>query len=383
MDTLRQVARFEVQGDKRIRELSMTESTGPIDRRAQNVALTGFFIQLAMFLVLLAAASYASSHVLAAGARFALIGLPIWFVLWLMFKQIRRVGLEVLELEELRRAHAAGGDSALFETEGEELLLEQNRLQWMIRWILPSVTVLLAAYLIGGQFLAWDWTLDTAFTGETFLAAREPTFIMWFPVVVGFCCFLYARYTLALARMAEWRLLHAGASFMAATALASLALVLGLMGGTQVAWAEPLVAYVIRAAMFVLGIELAANLILEHYRPRVAGQLSRPAFDSRLLGLITEPGGIARSIAEAINYQFGFEVSATWFYRLLQRWFLPLVVVMLIAIFALSSIVVVEADEQVVIERFGRPLLDDGAGSQPRASAHLRPRVPPEVALSG
>ena len=307
----------------------MTESTGPLDRRAQNVALAGFFIQLLMFLVLLGAASWASSHVLAAGTRFALIGLPIWLVLWLMFKQIRRVGLEVLELEELRRARAAGGDSALFESEGEELLLEQNRLQWMIRWILPSVTVLLAAYLVGGQFLGWGWSWDKAFTGEGFAPAREPTFIMWFPVAVGFCCFLYARYTLALARMPEWRLLHAGASFMAATALIGLAIVLGLMGGTQVVWAEPLVAYVIRGAMFILGIELAANLVLERYRPRVPGQLSRPAFDSRLLGLITEPGGIARSIAEAINYQFGFEVSATWFYRLLQRWFLPLVVVML------------------------------------------------------
>lgn len=351
----------------------MTESTGPIDRRAQNVAFAGFFLQLVMFLLLLGAASWASSDVLAAGTRFAAVGLPIWFVLWLMFKQIRRVGTEVLEIEELRRARAAGTDSALFEAEDEELLLEQNRLQWMVHWILPSVTVLLAVYLLGGQFVGWGWTLDNAFTGEGISAAREPTFTMWFPVAVSFVCFLYARYTLALARMPEWRLLHAGASFMAATALMGLMMALSLMGGTQVAWAEPLVAYVIRAAMFVLGVELAANLVLERYRPRVAGQLSRPAFDSRLLGLITEPGGIARSIAEAINYQFGFEVSTTWFYRLLQRWLLPLVVVMLIAVFALSSLVVVEADEQVVIERFGQPLLEAGSSAESAPAATFGP----------
>jgi regulator of protease activity HflC (stomatin/prohibitin superfamily) len=85
----------------------------------------------------------------------------------------------------------------------------------------------------------------------------------------------------------------------------------------------------------------------------------RPAFDSRLLALVSEPGGVARSIAEAINYQFGFEVSTTWFYQLLQRSLLPLAVFTMLALIALSSVVIVDADQEAIIERFGRPTSSD------------------------
>ena len=89
-------------------------------------------------------------------------------------------------------------------------------------------------------------------------------------------------------------------------------------------------------------------------------EIARPSFDSRLLGLITEPGGIAKSIADAVNYQFGFEVSKTWFYQLLQRWLSPIIAVAMAVILLLTSVVIIDADEQVVIERFGNRLQAEG-----------------------
>lgn len=335
----------------------MTDSTATHDRRPQAVAAFGFVLQLVSFAVLLGVALWAESDAIAAVARFMLIGLPTWFVLFLIFKQMRRVRAESLETEELKRARAEGGSEAIFGLDDEALLLEQNRLLWMVRWLLPGVTVLLAIILLVGHWVGWGWTLDAAFqtTGEGALRrTQHPTMMMWFVVFVGFFCFLYARYAIALSRMPHWRLLRAGAICMAGNAVACLALAIALMASSTIEWAEPLVAYLVRIVLVVIGIELTANFILDFYRPRTPGILPRPSFESRLMGMVSEPGNIARSIADAINYQFGFEVSSTWFYQLLQRWLFPIMVVTGIAIMSLTSIVIVDADEQVVVERFGR-----------------------------
>jgi len=94
--------------------------------------------------------------------------------------------------------------------------------------------------------------------------------------------------------------------------------------------------------------------VLDLYRPRTLGEVPRPACDSRLLGMIAEPGGFAKSIADGMNYQFGFQVSTTWFYQLLQRWLFPIGVVTLMVVLSLTCVVFVDADEQAIVEHFGR-----------------------------
>jgi regulator of protease activity HflC (stomatin/prohibitin superfamily) len=96
--------------------------------------------------------------------------------------------------------------------------------------------------------------------------------------------------------------------------------------------------------------------VLDIYRPRAPGVEPRACFDSRLLGLLAEPGGIASSIADAINYQFGFQVSQTWFYKLLERTFAWLVLAGAAALWLLTCVVVVQPYEHVIIQRWGRQL---------------------------
>ena len=93
--------------------------------------------------------------------------------------------------------------------------------------------------------------------------------------------------------------------------------------------------------LIVLGVETVLNLILDIYRPRLKGLYSRSAFDSRLLGVINEPGGILRSAADAIDYQFGFKVSQTWFYKLLEQAIVPLILFAGVTLYLLSCIVIV------------------------------------------
>ena len=95
--------------------------------------------------------------------------------------------------------------------------------------------------------------------------------------------------------------------------------------------------------------------MLDIYRPRLKDQYSRAAFDSRLLGVINEPGGIFRTAATAIDYQFGFKVSQTWFYKLLEKAIVPLILFAGATVYLLSCIVVVAPNEEAIIEHFGNP----------------------------
>ena len=332
----------------------MTKTTIAGDRRAQHLALAGFSLQLAAFVLLLGLALWQESPLGTTLARFLLPGIPIWFVMYLVLGQIRRVGLEALETKEIKRAQDAGNTQALFEVDNESLLLEQNRLTWMIRWLLPGCTVVVTLILLLGHFIAWPWSLEEAFDPTVLKRTAEPMVVMSFVIGVAFVCFLFARSVLALARLPGWRLLRAGAVFLVGAAMACVLVALSLMATQSYAWAEPATAYLIRVVLIVLGFEMAVNLVLDMYRPRLPGEFPRPAFDSRLLGLISEPGGMAKSIAEAFNYQFGFQVSSTWFYQLLQRWLLPITGLGVAVILLLTSVVIVDADEQLVVERFGR-----------------------------
>lgn len=336
----------------------MPETKTAGDRRVQHVALLGLFLQAAAFGALVGISIWSDSHALAALARFVLFGIPIWIVLYLTLAQSRRVGLESLETQELRRARQTGTSQALFELDDEALLLEQNRLKWMVRWLLPGCTVLVSALLLLGNFLVWGWSLGEAFNMDAFHRTEQPTLMVPFVAGILGLCYMFGRWTLGAARTPGWELLRSGAVCMAGIVRTCLLVAIALMITvvTQVEGVEPLATYMIRLALIVLGLEFAVNFILDLYRPRSLGELPRPSFDSRLLGMAAEPGDIAKSMAEAFNYQFGFQVSSTWFYQLLQRWLFPLMVVSFAAVLMLTSVVVVDADEQVAVERFGRRL---------------------------
>jgi len=338
----------------------MAETKTAGDRRAQHVALLGLLLQTAAFVVLLGVSIWSKSHLLGVLVRFVVFGIPVWLVTYLLLNQIRRVGLESLETDELRRAQEGGTSQALFEMDDEALLFEQSRLKWMVQWLLPACTILVSVLLIFGHFLFWGWSLDQAFDKAAFSDAEQQTLMVSFVVGIAVLCFMFERWTLGATATPGWELLRGGAVCMAGIvrACAFVALALMVTAMWKVDWAEPGAAYIARIVLVILGVEYAVNFVLDLYRPRTPGELPRPSFDSRLLGMMAEPGQIAKSIAEAFNYQFGFQVSSTWFYQLLQRSLFPIMVFAFIVILALTSVVVVDAEEQVVIERFGRALTE-------------------------
>jgi len=331
-------------------------STWP-EKRALTVSLVGLLFQtgLATFLVLLAL--WTGSEAVEATALLAACGIPIWIFLALTYKQRQLVREETLESEQLRQERAAGGaGAALFAADEERLLLARRRLMWMYRWLLPFFTVVTIG-LLAGLGLGYSWSFSRSIYDKTWAVPVNESLSFAFVVGASFLAFLLSRYATGMARQPEWRLLRAGAAWLMGNTLAGIAtaVVLGLVH-FQIILPERVAAYALRVLMIVLSVEFLLNFVLDFYRPRQPGEEPRPAFDSRLLGLFCEPGGIARSIAEALNYQFGFEVSSTWFYKLMQRAITPVIGFGVLTLFAVSCLVIVNPGEAVVVERFGRPL---------------------------
>jgi regulator of protease activity HflC (stomatin/prohibitin superfamily) len=285
-------------------------------------------------------------------------GLVIWVLLLLVFHQKRLEALEQLELDELRRQRESMGQSALFEVEAEDLLVAGRRLRLILKYVLPVATIVLALYhvLIGAGLFSFFLTSKKYGLGaEEYPPIDNARITMVLLTGAAFAAFVLSRMVMGLAKERSCRMLRAGGNYLTGNCFASIALVLALgLADFGFRMPELIIARIIPILMVLLGVEMVLNLVLEMYRPRVAGSEPRPAIESRLLGLISEPGDMARSIAEAMNYQFGFEISKTWFYQLLQKALGPLVLFQLASLLALSTLVVVEPGEKAVIERFGQ-----------------------------
>ncbi len=329
------------------------------ERRARTVALAGLAFQILLSVFFAVLWSWGQTQALRALMLLSAIGNAVWLFLVMVCQQRVLVQEEKFETEQLRRERAAaGGTDAIFDVADEELLLARRRLQWMYRWMLPSFSILIILLLVLAGLLGWKWSIGQSLSSEVWPTVGEDKVPLLFFMTLGaaFVSFLFSRYATGMARYREWQILHAGATWLMgvtlAAALVSAAMGALYMGATPVF--ERVVAYILRILLFVLAAETLLNLVLDFYRPRGPDEEPRPAFDSRLLGLFTEPGGIARSIADAINYQFGFEVSSTWFYKLLQRSVVPLIGFAILMLFAVSSLLFIGADQVAVIERFGR-----------------------------
>jgi regulator of protease activity HflC (stomatin/prohibitin superfamily) len=118
-------------------------------------------------------------------------------------------------------------------------------------------------------------------------------------------------------------------------------------------WLALFAPYAVAVLLVILGAEVVLHLVFDLYRPRQAGEDARPAFDSRLLGLVAAPDRIAESVGEAVNYQFGVDISGSWFYQLLSRWVAGLLALGLLIGWLLTTVVVIQPHQRGMMLTFG------------------------------
>jgi len=323
-------------------------------KRPEYVALGSLILSVIFFGIAFFVGRWSGFFAVSVVGWLLLSAALIWLVLVIHFHQRALAEQEKLDMTQLAKGKDA---STIFQAEDERATLfavAQRRLQILEKWFIPIFSVLIAAYQIGiGLYLL------AAIPTATDIEPKQPLPVAIFMTAIAFVSFLMSRYATGMSAQPQWKPLRAGGSFLLAIAVFCFALAIGLaLAQFQIFVVVNVIAWVISILLVVLGAETALNMVLDIYRPRLKDQYSRAAFDSRLLGVINEPGGILRTAAGAIDYQFGFEVSQTWFYKLLERAIVPLVLFAAVTLYLLSCIVIVNPSEEAIIERFGNPVND-------------------------
>jgi len=331
-------------------------------RRPVHIALVSLILSTLFFGISFFLGRWSGFIAISAVGWMSLSVAFIWFVLCLQFYQRALAEQEKLDISQLSPEEET---ATIFQAGSERATLfaaAQRRLVLFEKWFIPIFAGLIAIYqVLAGLFLL------SAVRGGDLTEFQNPLACGIFMTGMAFVSFLISRYATGMSRQPEWKPLKAGGSSLLGVALLCFGLALALalehlfkLSGRDLPDPVKIISYVIPILLIVLGVETAVNLVLDIYRPRLKGQYSRSAFDSRLLGVINQPGGILRSAADAIDYQFGFQVSQTWFYKLLEKWIVPLMLFGAVTLYLLSCVVVVAPDEKAIVERFGNPLTRAG-----------------------
>jgi len=307
---------------------------------------------LALLLVGIAGFAVArSSNTLAGLATLSFIGIGILVTLvsWFQMRLEERERQERLELEGLAKGHAG---AALFETREAELFPVRRSREQFERFFVPIFTALLALAQLGGAYFLLRWLKAASLA----LELKDPSMALSLFALFALVLFLLGKFSATIARLEDHRLLRPGASYLllgaylcAGVAVGIILLQIGLPK------ADLVVGYIFCGVLALVGFETVVNLVLEMYRPRVRGRVGRPLYESRLVGLLAHPEGLITTAAQALDYQFGFKVSETWFYRLfVEKALAWLILLQLVALLLSTMVVIIEPGEQGLLERFGK-----------------------------
>ena len=319
-----------------------------MDRSIQKTGLINLLALLAVGVAGLVVARYANSLAGQVSAWYLGLGVLVAAVSWFQMRLEERERLEKLELEELAKTHSG---SALFEARDAEVFPAQRSREQFERFFVPGFTVLVFLLQVGGAWLLWRWLTSST----TVAAVKQPITGSALFGVFFLILFLLGRFSATIARLENHRLLRPGASYVLANAFLCLAVSLGMVG----VWAgfpkaDLYVAYVLCGLLGLVALETLVQLVLEIYRPRVKGTVERPLYESRLVGLVGQPEGLITTAAQALDYQFGFKVSETWFYRFFEKALGWLLLLQVVALILSTCVVFIDAGEQGVLEHFGK-----------------------------
>ena len=327
-------------------------------KSAERTACVSLILSVVFFFITFFMGRWSGFFAVYAAGWLILSAASVWFVLCLQFHQRSLAEQEKLDMSQLAKGEQA---STIFRARDEHasvFAVAQRRLQLLEKWFLPFFSAAIAIYQIGiGLYLL------KVIAAIADIEPKQPLICAICMTAIAFVSFLVSRYATGMSAKLQWKPLRAGGSIFLSIAILCFVLAIGLaLAQFKIFAVVNVISWVIPVLLLVLGIETALNIVLDVYRPRLKGRYSRSAFDSRLLGIINEPGRIFRTAADALDYQFGFKVSQTWFYKLLEKAVVPLVLLAALTLYLLSCIVVVAPNEEAIIEHFGNPVRTIGPG---------------------
>ncbi len=320
-------------------------------RRGAGAAWLGAIVQAVLASLMFIYGFSVRDHAAITASIMIGLGIPVWVFLAIALDQHRRERLEAFEADAFMETDAA--TSSMFEKGGDDLRVAARRLRTMHRVALPAMSLVVATLQIVlgiGLFLGGRRLVNP----DHFNPEQRNEFALAVGLFIAFVGFVLARYVSGMAKQKAWSLLGAGSSQAIGASLFALVIAIGAF--VDIIGPDTMDRYLqilLPIVMVLLGIEVFLNFLLDLYRPKRAQEAARAAVQSRLLSMLAAPDRIAESIGEAINYQLGTDVTGNWFYRLLSRSLVPLILIGLLVAWLMTSLAVVQPHQQGVLLRFG------------------------------
>jgi modulator of FtsH protease HflK len=333
-----------------------------MERNVQKNGLVNLVSATMIFVAAFVVTGYANSLAGLAASIFLGLGVLVSFTSWFQMRLEENERLEKLELDELVKSK---GGSTLFDAKDTEVFPAQRAREQFEKYFVPGFGVLLFLLEAGGAWLLWHSVSKALAVIPPGRAMPALSLFAIFALLL----FLFGRFSATMARLENNRLLRPSASFILLGAYICFITALGIAGvKADFPKADLYVAKGLCVLLGLLAAEMLVTLLLEIYRPRVTGKISRPLYDSRFAGLLGQPESLFTTAAQTIDYQFGFNVSETWFFQLLKKNLLLLLLAQLAVLLLSTCVVFVDAGEQAVQERFGKPV----AGGILSPGAHFK-----------
>lgn len=320
-----------------------------IDRsiqKASGLVTWALLVAAIVFELIARQAGIVTGHVAAAFAVFGFAGSAmIQFIL-----RVQKMESEALaEYQKLNNEGMAGDDQNLFQTSEENIQSRRVR-QQVQKWGLPIFSLLLVIFQCGLGYLLWrkfgeggEWQTNVRTLGLSVFGGMM------------LITFLIGKYMAGLAKGDAEKWLRYGAS-----QLIWISVICFFTSGIIIAdWAgfsgwEKYLTKVLIIVLWVISLEIAIGLVFEIYRPRKEGEGIRFLFESRLLSFLSHPGGVFATVAQAVDYQFGFKVSETWFYKYLEKAVGWIILIQVLLYWGSTGIIIIDPNEQVIVERWGK-----------------------------
>jgi modulator of FtsH protease HflK len=320
-----------------------------MDRTVKRVGLVNWLVLLGCAAGGAVLSRQSGSGTAMAATAFLILGFLVALVSWFQMRLIEREQLESLEIEEMNRS---GTGSALFESADAALRPARRAREQFDRYGVAVFSTLLM--LLQGALAL------VLYKGWLMPAAAKPglaTLVMTLFAMFGLGLFVLGNYAASLARLETQRLLRPAAGYLMLGAVTCFV----VAGAEAAAWFGALkvdlwVSRAMQALLVVVALETLVTLVLEIYRPRIEGKPMPLLYESRLVSLVGQPEGFVRTLAHALDYQFGFKVSETGFYRFVEENLARLLLGQLAVLCLFTTFVIIEPGEQGLLERFGRPV---------------------------
>ena len=322
-----------------------------MDRNTKRKGLVNLLVLLALGSAVFATGRFANSLAAFVASAFFALGTLVAFVSWFQMRLEEREAVEKMEIEELARTKTS---STLFDDKETAFFPARSSRGQFEKYFVTGFMVVVLIFEIVGTVLFWRGLNKLEFIG---VPAERMMIAAGLFAGMALILFMVGRFMVTISRVENNRLLRAASNFVLLGSYLSILCAAAVVGDkVEFPKADLYLAKFFSGLLGLVALETLITLVFEIYRPRLRGKVARPLYDSRVIGLLAQPEGLVATAAQTLDYQFGFKVSETWFFRMIKERILQVFILQFALLILSTCVVFIEPGEQALLERFGKPV---------------------------